>query len=93
MKLIGPKWRALRIGVMITATVFLMLIIGDLWTPRTELALLRRNPLAWLFYWPTVFWSHSENMKDLDFIGALLVNLIVYSLIAFIALRLIKNHA
>ena len=50
----------------------------------------KRNPAGWFYYWPTILWDHGPYMRDRDFIGSLLVNVLVYSLLAYFVLRLLK---
>ncbi len=85
-------WRAIRLGIKITVIPFLAVLIGDLVSPYPDLPTFQRNPAAWSFYWPVLFWTHGENMKDWDFIGSLLVNILVYSLLAYLALSLLTRR-
>lgn len=84
-------WAALRIGAVITATLFTALIAGDLLTNRPDLPLFRRNPLARLFYWPAVIWINGDSVSNWDFFVAFLTNIIVYSFIAYSVIWLVDK--
>ena len=86
----GLWLRAILLGIKITAIAFVVQFIGDFLTRYPELPTLKRNPAGWFYYWPTILWDHGPYMRDRDFIGSLLVNVLVYSLLAYFVLRLLK---
>jgi hypothetical protein len=70
---------------------FFLYVLIDLFMARSDLPRLRRGPYVWLYYWPTVFWSHGDYPKDKDEIATFLINLLVYSVIAYLIARLRKK--
>ena len=70
-----------------------MVIAGDLLSPNVELPMLNRNPVAWLYYWPSLIWNAPGTMRvgNLDTVVSLVINVIVYSGIAYAALTFRKH--
>jgi len=90
----GRQWsQAIKLGVLITAITFFVFIIGDLFTSRSDLPVLRRGLYVWPFYWPTIFWSTSDTPKNIDDIATFLINVFTYSVILYAVLRLMKKDS
>lgn len=85
-------WRAVWNGLLITAVPFFLYAVTDFFLATGDLPKLQRGPYVWLYYWPTVFWQHGENLKDKDEIATFLINLCVYSVIAYVVARLRQKH-
>ena len=85
-------WRALRRGVLIMTIPFFAFIIADLLSTRPDWPVLQRGRYVWLFYWPTIFWPHGDNLKGRDEIATFVINIVTYSLIAYLASRLINRR-
>jgi hypothetical protein len=86
-------WLALRLGVIITAIPFFAFTIADIFSPRVDLPVLQRGRYVWLWYWPTVFWSHGDNPTNIDDIATFAINVATYSLICYVALMWKERHA
>ena len=80
-------WR----GMLIAAVPYFLYVFADLFISRGDLPVLQRGPHVWLFYWPTVFWSHGHNLTDKDVIATLIINLFCYSAMAYAITRLRKK--
>ena len=77
-------WRAIWNGLLIAAVPFFLYALIDLFISRGDLPRLQRGPYVWLYYWPTIFWSHGDNLNDKDEIATFLINLFTYSAVAFV---------
>lgn len=85
-------WRAMWTGLLIGAVPFFVYALTDLFIARADLPTLQRGAHVWLYYWPTIFWSHGDKLKDKDEIATFLINLFTYSAIAFVITRLRKRR-
>jgi hypothetical protein len=81
-------WRAIWNGLLIAAVAFFVYSLVDLFITRADLPRLQRGPHVWLYYWPTVFWSHGHYLKDKDEIATFLINILTYSAIVFFVAHL-----
>ena len=84
-------WRAIWTGLLIASIFFIVYALVDFFIAGSDMPRLRRGPHVWLYYWPTVFWSHGDNLKDKDEIATFLINLFVYSVVAYMIARLRKK--
>jgi hypothetical protein len=91
---VGAIWQLLRAiwnGLGLMVVPFLLYEFIDLFIiDGTGLSTLKRGAHVWLYYWPTVFWSHGDHLKDKDEIATFLINISIYSVIAFVIAR-VKN--
>jgi outer membrane lipoprotein-sorting protein len=83
-------WLSLNRGFTLTAVVYFLLHIVEVFVGEPTTPLLERLPLAWVWYWPKLFFSRSANTTDRDLFFALVVNIIVYT-IAFYGISLLAD--
>jgi len=84
-------WRAIWTGLGFLVVPFLLYSFIDFFIASRDLPPLQRGPHVWLYYWPTIFWSHGDYLKGKDEIATFLINLFVYSVIADVIARLRKK--
>jgi hypothetical protein len=85
--------KSIGIGLTLTTVCVAVVIVGDLLSPNVDLPMLGRNPVAWLYYWPSLIWNPPGTMRvgNLDTVASLVVNVIAYSVIAYAALSFRKH--
>src|SRR5712691_8296839 len=70
-------WRAW----LLTANLYLLLVILDGFVGDQDAPLLKRFPLAWILYWPKVLLSTNTRVTVTDVVVSLLANAAVYAIV------------
>jgi len=73
-------WQSLKRGLLVTSVVYFVVdFIAVLTTHEPILPLLKSFPLAWLWYWPKIFYARNAMVTDRDFFISFGANTVAYT--------------
>ena len=79
----GRFWLSLKRAFTVTAAVYFLLGIVGLFAGDPATPLLNRFPLAWIWYWPKLFFGGGATVTDRDLIISLALNVAAYTMLIY----------
>lgn len=76
-------WLSLKRAFSLTAAVYLSLEVAAIFVGDPVAPLLQRFPLAWILYWPKIFFMPNTALTDRDLAVCLVLNIAAYTLLIY----------
>jgi hypothetical protein len=79
----GRLWLSLKRAFTLTCVVYFLIEFIEIFSGDPIVPLLKRLPLAWVWYWPKLFLSRGAIVTDRDLFVSLALNIAAYTVVIY----------